>query len=69
VRPQKPFLTVHFERLCLNAFAACHQLSSGHIVRSVVQRDGARIRLTGEGEEALQALVSGFREPGLPNLA
>ncbi len=72
------------EALAVFAFAAYHQLSSGQIVRSVVQRDGSghkasdaavseltgqglieadgdEIRFTEEGEQALQALVSGLR--------
>ncbi|HEU6440776.1 MAG TPA: hypothetical protein VFF38_00330 [Microvirga sp.] len=72
------------EALAVFAFAAYHQLSSGQIVRSVVQRDGAghkasdaavselagrglveadgdEIRFTEEGEQALQAFVSGLR--------
>ncbi len=72
------------EALAVFAFAAYHQLSSGQIVRSVVQKDGAghkasdnavdelkgrglieadgtEIRFTPEGEEALQGVISAFR--------
>ncbi len=72
------------EALAVFAFAAYHQLSSGQIVRSVVQKDGAGhkasdkavdelrgrglieadgagIRFTPEGEEALQGVISAIR--------
>ncbi|MXQ10346.1 hypothetical protein [Microvirga makkahensis] len=72
------------EALAVFAFAAYHQLSSGQMVRSVVQRDGAghkasdaavselterglieadgdEIRFTEDGEQALQAFISGLR--------
>jgi hypothetical protein len=72
------------EALAVFAFAAYHQLSSGQMVRSVVQKDGAghkasdaaveeltgwglveadgaEIRFTPQGEEALQGVISGIR--------
>jgi superfamily II helicase len=72
------------EALAVFAFAAYHQLSSGQMVRSVVQKDGAghkasdkavdelkgsglieadgaEIRFTPRGEEALQGVISGIR--------
>jgi hypothetical protein len=72
------------EALAVFAFAAYHQFSSGQMVRSVVQKDGAghkaseaaveelkgrgfieadgaEIRFTPQGEEALQGVISGLR--------
>jgi chromosome segregation and condensation protein ScpB len=72
------------EALAVFAFAAYHQFSSGQMVRSVVQKDGAghkasdaaveeltgrglieadgaEIRFTPQGEEALQGVISGIR--------
>lgn len=46
------------EALAVFAFAAYHQLSSGQIVRSIVQRDGA-------GHKASDAAVSELRSRGL----
>jgi chromosome segregation and condensation protein ScpB len=46
------------EALAVFAFAAYHQLSSGQMVRSVVQRDGA-------GHKASDTAVSELRERGL----
>ncbi|WP_201863497.1 hypothetical protein [Microvirga soli] len=75
------------EALAVFAFAAYHQLSSGQMVRSVVQKDGsghkasdvaveeltgrglieadgAEIRFTSQGEEALQGVIAGIRGSG-----
>jgi len=46
------------EALAVFAFAAYHQLSSGQIVRSIVQRDGA-------GHKASDAAVSELQGQGL----
>lgn len=46
------------EALAVFAFAAYHQLSSGQMVRSVVQRDGA-------GHKASEAAVSELKGRGL----
>src|SRR4028118_1693224 len=46
------------EALAVFAFAAYHQLSSGQIVRSIVQRDGA-------GHQASDAAVSELQGRGL----
>ncbi len=46
------------EALAVFAFAAYHQLSSGQMVRSVVQRDSA-------GHKASDTAVSELRERGL----
>ena len=46
------------EALAVFAFAAYHQLSSGQIVRSIVQRDGA-------GHKASDTAVSELRSRGL----
>jgi hypothetical protein len=43
------------EALAVFAFAAYHQLSSGQIVRSVVQRDGAGHKASGTAVEELKS--------------